>query len=117
MAPEQVEGSNVDQRADLFAFGCVMYEMATGKKSFTGRSTVETLQRIAHEEPQPMGQIDAGLPIELQRIVGKCLVKEASSRYQHADELGVDLQALRADVEAGRARLIGDDAARDSVAC
>ena len=104
MAPEQVEGSEeIDHRADLFAFGCVLYEMVSGRKSFPGRSVVETLQRLVHEEPEPLGEGDAGLPSELQRIVRKCLAKEPGRRYQGADDLAVDLLALIADVEAGRA--------------
>ena len=111
MAPEQVSGEEVDQRADLFAFGCVLYEMVTGKKSFSGRSAVETLQQILHEQPQPIEEIDPDLPAELQRILRKCLAKDPNRRYQGARDLAVDLDRLGQDVDAGRAVAMSDASA------
>jgi serine/threonine-protein kinase len=108
MSPEQVEGAEIDHRADIFAFGCMLYEMTAGKKAFTGRSTVETLQRIVHEPPQPIGEIDAGLPAELQRILRKSMAKDPNRRYQGAKDLAVDLERLGQDVDAGRAVAIED---------
>ena len=103
MAPEQVEGGQVDQRTDLFAFGCLLYEVITGRKSFLGRSMVETMQRLVHEEPAPLEDVDAGLPSELQRILRKCLAKQPGRRYQDADDLVVDLAALAVEVGLGTA--------------
>ena len=102
MAPEQVEGADeIDHRADLFGFGCVLYEMVSGKQAFTGRSRVETLQRIVHEDPRPLFEINPRLPAELQRILRKCLAKERDLRAAHAADLALDLRMLAFDVEAG----------------
>lgn len=104
MAPEQAAGdAEIDHRADLFAFGCVLYEMATGAQPFAGRSVADTLAKIQHEEPSPLTERDPSAPAELQRIITKCLAKQRRRRYQHADDLIVDLRALRADVETGGA--------------
>ncbi len=101
MAPEQVNGEEIDHRADLFAFGSVLYEMVTGRRAFAGESVVQTLSKIAHEEPQPVSEIVATSPAELQRIVRKCLAKLPGRRYQIADELVVDLRQLQDDIAAG----------------
>ena len=90
MAPEQVHGEKVDQRADLFALGCVLYEMLGGQRAFGGKSLPDTLAKILHEEPAPI----AGLPPALARTLEKCLAKETAERYQHADDLAVDLSYL-----------------------
>ncbi len=104
MAPEQVEGSDkIDHRADLFAFGCVLYEMATGDRAFAGRSIAETLAHIQHDDPPPIQDSEQSLPDELQRIVRKSLAKEPAKRYQTAGDLVVDIQALGTDVESGAA--------------
>ena len=104
MAPEQVEGTaEIDKRADVFAFGCVLYESVTGSQAFSGTSVLDTLHRIAHSQPRDLGEIDDGLPTEAQRIIGKCLAKEASARYQHVDDLIVDLRVLATQVETGAA--------------
>ena len=107
MAPEQVAAEEIDHRADIFAFGCVLYEMAGGKQAFTGASVLDTLHAIVHDDPQPLGQIKPGLPAELQRILKKCLAKERSGRYQAAGELATDLRSLAAEVEAGTAVPLG----------
>jgi Tol biopolymer transport system component len=101
MAPEQVSGSEVDERADLFAFGCVLYAMATGRQAFSGKNVHETLARILSDDPVPVGQIDGALPAELQRIVRKLLAKDVSRRYQAAGDLGADLRQLQDDIGAG----------------
>ena len=104
MAPEQVEGSEeIDHRADLFAFGCVLYEMAAGRQAFAGESIHDTLHRIGHQEPKPLDEIDDSLPSQLLWIVRKSLAKEPAKRYQTAGDLVVDIQALSTDVESGAA--------------
>ena len=91
MAPEQVEGSEeIDHRADLFAFGCVLYEMASGQRAFAGKSIPDTFSRILHDESRPLVEVDESLPFELQRIVKKCLAKERAKRYQAVGDLVVD---------------------------
>ena len=102
MAPEQVEGSEeIDHRADLFAFGCVLYEMVTAARAFAGSSLHDTLHRIGHEPARQLREIDPSLPVHLQRIVDKLLEKEPDDRYQHADDLAVDLRRLGRDIESG----------------
>ena len=103
LAPEQVEGRPADCRSDIFSVGCVLHEMLTGQRAFSGRTTVETLNKIVHEEAPRLSATNAAFPLELQRIVGKCLAKDPQERYQTAADLVVDLRALRAQVEAGRA--------------
>ncbi len=107
MAPEQVEGSDkIDHRADLFAFGCVLYEMASGARAFAGRSIAETLAHIQHDDPASIQESDPSLPDELQRIVRKCVAKELDRRYQGGNDLVVDLKALARDVESGSAGMV-----------
>ena len=115
MAPEQIQGEpEIDQRADLFAFGCVLYEMAAGKRAFAGETVLDTLHAIARTEPQPLGEIKPDLPVELYRILKKCLAKEAARRYQIADDVVVDLRQLQDDVAAGVAPSAAS-AAQDSI--
>jgi len=116
MAPEQVEGvEDIDHRADLFAFGCVLYEMVSGKRAFSGPTVLDTLHAIARTEPQSVAEIKPGLPAELQRILAKCLAKDRSARYQHADDLVVDLKNLAAAVESGTAAMAALPAAGGSM--
>jgi serine/threonine-protein kinase len=107
MSPEQVSGQQIDQRADVFSFGCVLYEMASGRRAFDGETVLDTLHAIARNEPESLAQIDARLPAELQRILKKCLAKDRNLRYQGAQDLLVDLRALAIEVEAGRATPVG----------
>ena len=67
----------VDRRTDIWAFGCVLYEAVTGSQAFSGTSVLDTLHRIAHSQPRDLREIDEGLPAEAQRIIGKCLAKDA----------------------------------------
>jgi hypothetical protein len=102
MSPEQIDGQpGIDHRADLFAFGAVLYEMATGQRAFAGRSVADTLSRIQHDEPAALAELDPKLPYDLQRLVAKALVKDPADRYQHAADLVVDLRSLRRASESG----------------
>ncbi len=103
MSPEQVEGRPIDHRTDLFSLGCVLYEMATGTPAFGGDTFIEVLRRIATGHPHPATDVNRLVPAELQRIIDKCLAKNPGGRYQHADELAVDLRRLRAESETGGA--------------
>ena len=107
MAPEQVEAGEIDGRTDLFAFGCVLYEMIGGGHPFAGRSLHQTLDLIVNEEPAPLGEISPGLPVLAHWIVRKCLAKDPSERYQSADDLTIDLRALLVDVQTGTANVQG----------
>jgi len=114
MAPEQVLGeATIDGRADLFAFGSVLYEMVGGKRAFSGASVLDTLHAIARNEPQPLAEINDALPADLQRIVRKCLAKDRDHRYQHAEDLLVDIRSLAAEVAAGTALPLAAGATAD----
>jgi eukaryotic-like serine/threonine-protein kinase len=93
-SPEQAAGKEVDARSDIFSLGCVLYEMATGHRAFERRTGAETMAAIAGEEP---AELDA-IPLELRRIVARCLEKEADARFQSAQDLAF---ALRTILEAG----------------
>ncbi len=94
MSPEQVNGEEVDGRADLFAFGCVLYEMATGRRAFSGKNLPETMHKLANVDPVPMTELSPELPLQLQWIADKTLAKDPAERYQAAGELIVDLRRL-----------------------
>jgi serine/threonine-protein kinase len=109
MAPEQIQGDvEIDARADLFAFGCLLYEMVGGTRAFSGESLVDTLHAITRTDPQPVGEIDPEMPAELERILKKALAKDRDVRYQHADDILVDLRSVAGEVEAGTAQTIAE---------
>jgi len=109
MAPEQVQGEvELDARADLFAFGCLLYEMSGGKRAFDGDNVLDTLHAISRSQPQPVGEINPDTPADLERIIKKCLAKDRDHRYQHAGDVLVDLRNLSGEVEAGTARSVAD---------
>jgi serine/threonine protein kinase len=94
--PEQALGKALDQRTDLFSFGIVLCEMATGRSPFHDDTTGVLFLSIVQENPTPAREPNPGIPDEWQRIIGKCLEKERNVPYQHASEIRSDLQALRA---------------------
>jgi serine/threonine protein kinase/tetratricopeptide (TPR) repeat protein len=96
MSPEQVRAQPLDARTDLFSFGVVLYEMATGALPFTGDSIGIIFEAILNRAPVPCGRLSSDLPGELERIIHKCLEKDRARRYQHAAEIRADLEGLRA---------------------
>jgi serine/threonine protein kinase len=94
MSPEQARGSELDGRSDLFAVGCILYEMLTGKKAFRGDSITGLIFKIITEDPPPLRAEDPDIPEEMVRIISKCLAKQADQRYQAGRELADDLLAL-----------------------
>jgi serine/threonine protein kinase len=94
MSPEQITGKAVDQRSDIFSFGCIVYETVTGRKPFEGDSFVDTLHEVLHATPKPIENA------ELQRIVNKCLVKDRENRYQSIRDVAIDLRAVAHDIDA-----------------
>lgn len=99
MAPEQLEGEPVDPRTDLYALGLVLYETATGRNPFVGRSSSSTIANILKEEAAPLVRHNPVAPPELDRILQKCLRKRRDARYASARDLAVDLSALRQSLE------------------
>ena len=94
MSPEQAKAKPVDQRSDIFSFGCVLYEAATGHKPFVGDSMVETLYKIINEPAPPITDNNPHAPAELQRTIRKCLAKEPEKRYQSIRETANDLEEV-----------------------
>jgi eukaryotic-like serine/threonine-protein kinase len=97
MSPEQAQDKEVDARSDIFSLGTVLYEMATGRRAFTGESPVTVLAEILRGEPKSPKLLNPELPDELSRIVGKSLEKNRADRYQSANDLMIDLRRLRRD--------------------
>ena len=92
MAPEQLEGREADGRSDIFAFGCVLYEMLTGKKAFTGASQASLIGSIMNSDPAPISSIQPMIPASLDRIVKGCLAKEPEHRWSTAHDVMLQLQ-------------------------
>ena len=104
MSPEQVRGLPVDLRADIFALGVTLFEMATGQSPFRRENFMDALHAAAFEETPPMNSIRPQIPDDLQRIVGRCLKKQPEDRYQSAQLIADELQLLKRDTEAGLVR-------------
>lgn len=94
MSPEQVRGHAADDRADLFAFGAILYEMLTGKRAFRKPTSAETMSAILNEEPSAISQVVPGIPPALQRVVQRCLEKSPEQRFHSASDLAFALEAL-----------------------
>jgi TolB-like protein/Flp pilus assembly protein TadD/predicted Ser/Thr protein kinase len=100
MSPEQVVGRRVDCRTDIFSLGVVLYDMATGRLPFNATATTGVVDRILHSQPEAMARFNYDLPVELERIVRKCLEKDPALRYQSAGELLIDLKRLSTSASA-----------------
>ncbi|HMD95840.1 MAG TPA: protein kinase [Terriglobia bacterium] len=107
MSPEQARGDSLDARTDLFSFGAVLYEMATGRQAFSGNSSAVILDAILNRMPTPPSQLNPSLPLELEEIINRCLEKDRELRPQKASELMADLKHLKHRLELGSAGQAG----------
>ena len=107
MSPEQARGEKLDARTDLFSFGAVLYEMATGRQAFSGETSGEIREAILTRQPTPPQRLNPAIDPRLQAIIEKALEKDRDARYQHASEIRADLKRLKRDTEPGRAVAAG----------
>jgi len=101
MSPEQAQGKTkeIDHRSDIFSFGCILFEAATGKKPFEGESMIKSLHMVVYEPAPSLAEFNPSAPPELQRIVRRCLAKDPDERYQSIKEVSIELKELRRELE------------------
>jgi eukaryotic-like serine/threonine-protein kinase len=101
MSPEQAQGKtqDIDNRSDIFAFGCILFEAITGQKAFSGKDHIEALNKIIREPVPPLAAFNPNAPADLQRIVRRCLAKDPEQRYQNIKDVAIELKEVRRDLQ------------------
>src|SRR5947199_179344 len=107
MSPEQVEGKEADARSDIFALGSVLYEMATGKRAFEGKSNLSVASAIIEKEPEPLTSVQPMAPPALDHVVRGCLVKDPDARWQNAGDIALQLRWISTSSQSGAVALPG----------
>src|SRR5260370_20491305 len=102
MSPEQAEGRKVDGRSDIFSFGSVLYEMVTGRRAFEGANKISTLSAILHVEPKSASEISPAVPMELEKIIARCLRKDPERRAKGIADIKLALEELKEESESGK---------------
>src|SRR6185503_12353630 len=97
MSPEQAQGktSGIDRRSDIFSFGCILFEAATGRKAFEGKDAIDSLNKIIREPVPPISSLNRNAPPELEKIARRCLAKTPGERYQNIKEVAAELKEIR----------------------
>jgi eukaryotic-like serine/threonine-protein kinase len=108
MSPEQARGRELDGRTDIFSFGLVLYEMATGKQTFTGNSSAEIFDAILNRTPVAPVRLNPAVPPKLEDIITRAIEKDPNLRYQHASDMRSELQRLKRDTESGRSAVASE---------
>jgi len=101
MSPEQAQGKTdeIDQRSDIFSFGCILFEAVTGQKAFEGKDAVESLNKIIREPVAPISELNPSAPVDLQRVVRRCLAKDPDERYQTIKDVAIELKEVRREMK------------------